>query len=282
MFINKKLLFGAAALGTLATPALAQDNDPARTTFDGVYVAGSVGLSTHAGSGANTVVFDNGQNGSFGDTVVTSTGANAFSPGFCKGSSTLNSNAVTPCTKDNDDIEYAGRIGVDKRFGSIVGGVLVEGSKNQSTESTTAFSTTPAGYSFTRGIDYAISARARLGISPGDGRGLIYATGGGSYARVDHDFTTTNTANSFTPNNDGKMVWGWQAGGGAELMLTHSLSIGMEYLYNRYNDNKYSVGIGTGTAGATNPFVLAGGVNARPSDTRYDFHTFRATVGFHF
>ena len=281
MFTEKNLLLAAAALGALATPALAQDSTQA-ATFDGVYVGGAVGYSTRSGDGTNTVSFDNARNGSFGDTVTTSTGANAFSPGFCNGGSTLNSQVTTPCTRDDDGIEYAARIGVDKRFGSIVGGILIEGNKSEASESTTAFSSTPAGYSFRRGIDYAVSARARLGISPGDGRGLIYATGGGSYARIDHDFSTTNTANSFTPNDDRKMVFGFQAGGGAELMLTKNISIGMEYLYNRYNDDDYSVSIGTGTAGATNPFVLAGGVNARPSDTSYDFHTFRATVGLHF
>ena len=281
MLKTRHLLWTAAALTALSTPAFAQDRDTSGD-FDGVYVGGSVGLSTRAGDGANTVVFDNGANGTFGDTVVTSGGANAFSPGFCNGSSTATNNVSSSCSGDNDDLEYAVKIGFDKRFGNVVGGLLIEGSKNDSTDSTTAFSITPAGYSFTRGVDYAISARARLGITPGGGGGLFYATGGGSYARIKHGFTTTNTANSFTPNNDDDMVWGWQAGGGAEVMLGSSLSLGLEYLYNRYNDDKYFVGIGTGTAGATNPFVLAGGVNARPSDTSYDFHTFRATLGFQF
>ena len=281
MFSTRRMLLTAAALTALSTPALAQDRDTSGD-FNGIYVGGSVGLSTRSGDGTNTVSFDNGANGTFGDTVVTSTGANAFSPGFCNGSSTANSNVTSSCTGDNDDLEYAVKIGFDKRFGNVVGGLLVEGSKNNSTDSTTAFSTTPAGYSFTRGIDYAVSARARLGLTPGGGGGLFYVTGGGSYARIDHDFSTTNTTNSFTANNDDDMVWGWQAGGGAEVMLGSSVSLGLEYLYNRYNDNKYSVGIRTGTAGATNPFVLAGGVNARPSDTSYDFHTFRATLGFHF
>ena len=40
--------------------------------------------------------------------------------------------------------------------------------------------------------------------------------------------------------------------------------------------------ISNGTAGPTNPFVLAGGVNAQPQDIRYDFHSFRAVLGFRF
>ncbi|MEP7223295.1 MAG: hypothetical protein ABI673_11595 [Novosphingobium sp.] len=265
---------------SLATPAFAQDSDTLRT-FDGPYISGAVGLVNRSHDGSNTVIFDTARDSGPNNTVTTSTGANAFSPGFCDGRSTDTSITTSACTGDKDDIEYAVRLGFDKRYGNIVGGLLIEGSTTNATDSTTAFSTTPAGYSFTRGIDYAISARARLGFAPGN-RGMFYATGGGSYARIKHGFTTTNTSNTFTANKDRDMVWGWQAGGGAEVMLGSRVSLGMEYLYNRYNDNKYSVAIGQGTAGATNPFVLAGGVSARPSDTTYDFHTFRATLGFHF
>ena len=66
-------------------------------------------------------------------------------------------------------------------------------------------------------------------------------------------------------------------------MLTRNISLGAEYLYNHYNDDKYHVAIGTGTAAATNPFLLNnGGTNIRPSRTDFDFHTIRATVNFHF
>ena len=277
----QRLVWPAVALTALSTPAFAQDRDKSGD-FDGVYVSGTVGLATHSSDGTDTVIFDTQRDAGTNNTVTTSTGANAFAPGFCNGSSTANNNTTTACVGDNDDLEYAARIGFDKRFGNLVGGLLIEGSTTNATDSTTAFSSTPAGYSFTRGIDYAISARARVGITPGGGGGLFYATGGGSYARIKHGFTTTNGVNSFTPNNDDEMVWGWQAGGGAEVMLGSNVSLGMEYLYNRYTDDKYFVAIGQGTAGATNAFVLAGGVNARPSSTRYDFHTFRATLGFHF
>lgn len=280
--MNLKLLaIGLAATTAFAAPALAQDRDTSGD-FDGIYIGGSVGMATRSGDGADRVVFDTARDAGTDNTVTTSTGANAFSPGFCNGSSTSPSNASIGCVNDNDDLEYAVRIGFDKRFGNVVGGLLVEGSMTDATDSTTAFSTTPASYSFTRGIDYAISARARLGITPGGGTGLMYVTGGGSYAKIDHTFTTTNTANSFTPNNDGEMVWGYQLGGGAEVKLGSSLKLGLEYLYHSYDDDKYFVQIGAGSAGATNPFVLAGGVSARPSDTRFDFHTFRATLGLEF
>jgi hypothetical protein len=61
------------------------------------------------------------------------------------------------------------------------------------------------------------------------------------------------------------------------------ISVGAEYLYNRYDDDKYFVAVGPGTAPATNPFLLnGGGMNMRPSRTNFDFHTVRATVNFHF
>lgn len=267
----------ALVLAGLASPALADENTG---DYNGPYIAVSGGLSTHDNHGADAIVFDTNRDGKFDNTVLTSTGANAFSPGFCNGSSVLPDQVTTPCTSDHDAAEYAVRLGYDARYGDIVMGVMVEGAKSDATDSTTAFSTTPASYSFTRGIDYAVSARARIGYAPGH-RGLMYVTGGPSYAKINHSFTTTNTANSFTPVNPDKMVLGWQAGGGAEVVLGGGLTLGMEYLYNRYHDDKYSVAIGNGTAGPTNPFVLAGGVSAAP-DARYDFHSFRAVLGFRF
>jgi outer membrane immunogenic protein len=37
-----------------------------------------------------------------------------------------------------------------------------------------------------------------------------------------------------------------------------------------------------GTAGATNPFVLAGGADFRRNTNRFDFHAIRATAAFRF
>ncbi len=272
------LLAASAALG-LATAASAQDEDRSND-FNGFYIGGTIGATAQKNDGASTVVFDTNRDGTFNENVLTSTGGNAFSPGFCNGFTTAN--APGNCRKDENGLEYSVRMGYDARMGSnLVAGFLVEGAKSSARDGSSAFSTTPAGYSFDRELDYAISARARLGITPGGG-GLFYVTGGGSYAKIDHTFSTTNTANSFSPVNDGKMVWGWQAGGGAEVLLSRNLSLGLEYLYNRYDDGDYFVAIGNGTAGPTNPFVLAGGVNMRPAETRYDYHSLRATMSFRF
>lgn len=267
------------ALVLAPAPAFAQD---APTTFDGLYVSGAVSLDG-VDSGAKGLEFDTNRDGTFDGIVSTVTGANAFSPGFCTGSA-IGNNAGAGCAGDKQEIGYAVRAGFDKRFGSLVGGLLLEGARSRATDFESAFSTTPASYTFAREIDYSLAARARAGISPGDGRGLFYATGGVAYADIDRAFTTSNAANSFTLDEDGDdMVWGYQGGGGAELLIGGGLTLGIEYLYSRYKDDKTFVAVGAGTAPATNPFLLnGGGTNLRPADQHIDLHSFRVTAGFQF
>ena len=276
-----KILASASmtALALAAAPALAQD---APTTFDGLYVSGAVGLQ-HVDSGAKGLEFDTNRDGTFGDTVTTVAGANAFSPGFCRGAA-LGNSAAGGCSNDDDEMDYALRIGFDKRFGSLVGGLLLEGNLSNAVDYETGFSTTPASYTFVREVDKSIAARARLGLSPGDGRGLLYVTGGVAYADIDRAFTTTNAANSFTLDEGGDdMIWGLQGGGGAELVLGGGFTVGLEYLYSRFKDDDAFVAVGAGTAPATNPFLLnGGGTNLRPADSHLDLHSFRLTAGFQF
>lgn len=268
------------ALAAVASqPAFAQTQP---TTFDGPYVSGAVGLD-NIDSGAKGLEFDTNRDGTFGDTVRTTTGANAFSPGFCAGSANGN-NAGAGCSSDEQEIGYALRVGYDARSGSFVSGLLLEGSKSRAADFESGFSTTPASYTFAREIDYALALRGRLGISPGDGRGLFYVTGGVAYADLDRSFATSNTANSFAlDDDDDDMVWGAQLGGGAELVVVGGLTLGLEYLYSRYEDDKTFVAVGQGTAPATNPFLLnGGGTNLRPADSHLDQHSFRITAGLQF
>ena len=274
-----KFLSVSTALTLVASPAFAQDRTP--DTFNGLYVSGAVGLDVPA-SGGEGLVFDTDRDGQFDNNVRTVTGSNAF-VGFCDGIA-LGATVRQGCGNDDEDIGYAVRVGVDRRVngGPFVGGLLVEASKSDATEYTNGFSSTPASYTVARQIDYAISGRGRLGISPGDGRGLFYVTGGISYGNIDRDFFTTNGANSFTIQGDDD-VWGAQLGGGAELMLTGNISLGLEYLYSTYDDDDSSVAVGPGSAGATNPFLLvSGGTDLRSASTDFNTHSFRATLGFHF
>jgi len=276
-----RLLFmtSAAAVALASVPAMAQST---AATFDGPYVSGAVGLQS-VDNGAKGLEFDTNRDGTFGETVTTAQGVNAFGPGFCRGAA-IGDRAAAGCTSDDDDQDYAVRVGFDKRFGAIVGGLLVEGSMSNAVDYETGFSTTPASYTFAREVDKSIAARARLGLSPGDGRGLMYVTGGVAYADIDRAFTTTNTANSFALDDGGDdKVFGYQAGAGAELMLGGGFSLGLEYLYSRFNDDDTFVAVGKGSAPATNPFLLnGGGTNLRPADSHLDLHSFRVTAGFHF
>lgn len=276
--MRSKALLGATvgALTLLATPAFAQDSGE---EFTGLYVGGSFGYTVQNNDRGSTIEFDAGSNGTFGDTITTAppASANAFSPGFCSGAATSNLNLA--CRKDKDAIEYHGRIGFDKQMGKVVIGAVGEFGKSQIRDSVSAFSTTPAFYTMTREIDWNAALRLRAGFVAGE-RTLFYATGGGAYAKIDNSFSTGNTANSFVVSGKDD-AWGWQAGGGVEQKLGRNFSIGLEYLYSRYDDSDARVAVGTGTAGATNPFVLAGGVDFRRSE-KFDFHALRATAAFRF
>lgn len=273
------LLLATAGLAIAAAPAHAQD---ARDThFDGLYIQGFGGYAMQDNDSSDRLEFDTDQNGEYGNAVTTLTGDNAFTPGFCAGRART---AVREdgCRNDTDGAEYGARIGVDARMGNFVVGGLVEVSKANARDYTSGFSITPASYAVRRELDYNVALRGRAGFTPGGGA-LFYATGGATYGKIDHDFATTNTANSFNIKRGNKGVFGWQAGGGTEIMLTNNMTLGLEYLYSRYNDDKSYVLVGPGTAPATNPFLLeSGATRLRGSDTRFDFHSVRATVGFQF
>lgn len=268
---------GALTLAVAAAPAYAQDA-PSDEEFTGFYVGGSVGYTVQKNDVGESILFDAGRNGSFGDTITTADGANAFAPGFCNGAATSSANIA--CKNDKDDIEYYARLGFDKQMGRVVLGAVAEFGKSEVSDSVSAFSTAPASYTMTRELDWNAALRARAGYAVGP-KTLVYATGGGAYAKIDHSFATSNTENSFELSGDDK-AWGWQAGGGLEQKLGSNVSVGVEYLYSRYDDDGARVNVGTGTAGPTNPFVLAGGADFARSQNKFDFHSLRATAAFRF
>jgi outer membrane immunogenic protein len=281
---QKELIFMrrifAISLATLAAgvamPTVAQED----SGWTGFYVGGTVGYDILDDDSNDTVTFDRGNNGTFGETVTTSTGADAFSPGFCGGSPTSTAPG-TGCNDDGDEFSFSGRIGYDVALGSnmLIGLVGEVGMSNLS-DNVTAFSTTPASYTFTRNVDYTAAARARVGWT--QDRGMVYVTGGYLRAKMDNDFNTSNTANTFTQNNAKQWAQGFQLGGGGEYKITDAISLGLEYLYNDVSNGDYSVTVGQGTAGATNPFVLAGGVTMTPQEKNLSWHALRAVVNFRF
>lgn len=280
MLIKKMSYACSIAALTFATSAIAQEDE---RYFNGFYISGAIGSENAADGIGDSILFDTNRDGNFDNTVRTAAGADAFSPGFCRGSA--NSIPDATCNRNSNRWGYSLRAGVDKHLGDspIVVGALIEGSRPGVREFTTGFSSTPASYTFGREIDWAVNGRARIGFAPGEGRGLFYATGGAGFANIQRSFTSSNTANSFTPSDENNWKFGWQAGGGAEIMLTRNLGIGLEYLYSSYNDDDYTVAVGPGTAPATNPFLLeSGGTDMRLSNDRFDFHALRGTVSLRF
>lgn len=272
-------LLAASAASVLTVPAFAQDNRDPSQDFDGPYISIGGGATLQGSDRGETLVFDTDRDGTYGDTVTTVGGTDAFSPGFCNGAAT--SSANIGCRNDKDGPEFFGRLGYDKRMGNFVLGAVVEGGRSVARDSVTGFSTTPASYTMSREADYQANARLRAGYTPGGGA-LFYVTGGGAYARLDNKFTTTNTANSFADNGKSN-AWGYTVGGGAELMVTNNIGLGLEYLYTDVKDNDYVVNVGPGTAPATNPFLLnGGGTDIRRSDPHFRTHSVRGTLSYRF
>jgi outer membrane immunogenic protein len=278
--MKKMILAAAAALSLGATAGAAQAQD---AEWNGLYAGVFAGYTHRSESSGETVLFDRDLNGSFGDTVVTSTGANAFSTGFCPGSYLTNA-APGGCRKDDRSDEELGlRIGYDWQIsGPWVVGAVGDYSRTQLVDAVTAFSTTPAAYNFTRKVTDVFGVRLRGGYAFQEN--LVYVTGGWATSIVKHSFRTTNTANSFTRRGGGR-VDGYQYGLGVERKFTPNLSVGLEWIRTNLDDDEYRVRAGnTGATPATNPFLLgnASGTDFKRSDDSFNFNSFRVTAAWRF
>lgn len=267
-------------LAVAATPALAQDG-PDPEPFSGVYVGVAGGYDVQRNDPNSSILFDRDLDGRFGDGVVTSTGADAFSPGSCPGRA-RGATQFDGCANDKDGAAYYGRVGFDRQFGNLVAGVVGEFGKSEITDSVSSFSTTPASYTMIRRVNWEAGLRLRGGYAAN--KTLFYATGGAGYAQIGRNFRTTNTANDFDGRGK-RNQWGFQAGGGLEQKVSDHISIGLEYLYHQYNDDDFRVRATAGTAPANNPFILppnTQGTDFRRSDEKFRWHSMRATAAFRF
>ncbi|MBX9574826.1 MAG: outer membrane beta-barrel protein [Caulobacteraceae bacterium] len=272
-----------AASVSLAGAASAQD-------WTGPYVTVALSGDLVDDDEGEITLFDTDQNGTFGDTVRTSGGADAFSSsptqsaGFCGGKA--NANNFDGGCQDDDEIAagVAGRIGWDWAVGGFVFGVLGEAASVTGRDHTTAFSITPANYQFARGVDGPVySARVRVGAPMG--RWMPYATAGYAVAEVEETYSTTNAANSFTPLTNTSDADGFQVGGGLEYAVTDRVRLGAEYLYTALDvDDPLVVRVGPGTAPLTNPFriVNPSGTDTRRQSDEFNHHAFRLTVSARF
>ena len=283
-----KAYFLAAAGALLVSgTAFAQDSDPSVSSgFSGIYVGAAGGYDVQPNDGNSGIQFDRNLDGTFGDTVLTGTGANAFGPGFCGGRAQAAQgprNGGPGCGKDRDDWSYNARIGFDHQSGLIVYGVLGEFGRTHIRDSVTGFSSTPANYVMSREVDWEAAVRARAGYTPNDST-LFYGTFGPSLARIDSSFSSSQSTNSFTDRGD-KNTFGFQGGGGIEQRFGDHFSVGLEYVYHQYQDNDYRVRA-AGPAGT--PFTNAAnggtveGTDFRRSDDKFRWHSMRATAAFRF
>ena len=276
----RPILLTALALAPL--PALAQA--PAGDSWTGFYAGGRAGYSLHGKTRGEQLLFDTNQDGAFGDTVRTTTGANAFSPGFCAGAA----RGTTPaagCRKDRNGLEWAINAGFDYDLGKVVVGGLAEFGAAYGEDYVTGFSTTPAYYTLSREQKYTYGGRARVGLPLGPGRNTMpYLTAGAFKAEIKNRIWSSNVANSYTVSN-GKGPWGYRVGGGVEQRVDRHLSIGLLYLYSRIEDDDGArIRVGPGTAPATNPFRLvnSSGTDLRRSYKGSDRHSASVTANVRF
>lgn len=274
MSIHTFASLAAAAALLLAGPAALQAQ-----TWKGFYVGGQVGGGFLPGGADKFVGFDKNLDGDFTDTVTTAAGANAFSPGFCPGASVSNVPGAG-CVRDEEAVDAGLRLGYDWQSGAFVFGATGEIARVTLADSVTAFSTTPASYTFTRELNGLATFGLRAGV--GSQRFLLYAAGAAARGDLDRSFATSNRVNTFVPTeNDG--VWGFQTGGGLEYRVTGGLRIGAQYQYTRLEDQERYTVRSQGPAPATNPFILTNpaGTDLRRSDD-FEFQTVRFTASYRF
>ncbi len=267
----------ALLLTGVAAPALAQS----APDWSGPYIGVFGGYIQPNDDDNETVVFDRDFDGDFDDTVLTSGGINAFGPGFCGDQA---SSGTTRCDDDSSGVEGGLKLGYDMQFGRWVIGAVGEIAGTSVEDSVTAFSTTPAYYSFTRKLDHMAALRARIGYAAGPA--LIYVTAGPAYGKVSNSFATSNGANSFTTTTDEDDADGYQFGGGVEWRLAPNLALTGEYIYSDLDTGEYNVRAGNnGTTPATNPFILApntGGTDMMRESDSFKAHQLRIGMSVRF
>ncbi len=273
-----KILALVATAATLS-PAFAQDG-ATTNNWTGPYVGGQLGYGWQPGDGDETINFDTNRDGTFGDSVNTLAGANAFSPGFCGGSA-VTATPAGGCRKDKDGVEWDVHAGYDMQFGSFVVGAVAEYGRSTLRDSVSAYSTTPARYTMTRRLKDNAGLRLRGGYALGNT--LLYGTGGLAWGKIHNSFSTSNAANSFTGNGNDE-VWGYKFGGGIEQLVAPNFSIGLQYMRVSLKDNDARVAVGPGVAPPTNPFLLVNGTGTdfARSHSRFASQSVKATASFRF
>jgi outer membrane immunogenic protein len=225
------------------------------------FYAGVHGGYTFGENDDNILVFDTDLDGDFDDTVIAG-GVNAFGPGFE--------------SEFDDGFNIGGRIGYDHQFGTFLLGVVGDISYFDIGDEVTGNSTTPAFYTFERELEWLASGRLRAGLA--FDRFLVYGTGGFAYGSIDHTFSTNSPANLASVGGADDDAWGYTVGGGAEMLVTSNISIGIEYLYTDLDVDTDTARFDSGPFAVVNP----AGTDMRPDDDEFDFHTIRGVLTYRF
>ena len=284
---TKMLLSAAAATAIIASAGAASAQSMfgyTPDTWTGPYVGAFGGFTQQNGQGDEAVRFDRNLDGNYGDPVLLAGAAraDAFSPGFCDGNA-FGPAAATGCDDDAGGTQGGIRAGYDYQIGSFVLGAVADYSFVNQEDSVTAFSTTPAYYTFTRTLQQLAAVRARLGYAYGPALG--YVTGGYAAGELDNSYRTSNGANTFRASTDDDKANGYQLGGGVEYALAPNLTLTGEYLYTTLDAGDSVIRTGAGTAPATNPFILAPfttGTDQIRSNSRFGMHGFNLGMSYRF
>jgi outer membrane immunogenic protein len=265
-----------ALIAAFIAPAAVQAQD-----WAGGYVGLHLGQTADPDDDGDSILFDTDLDGDAGDTVNTSTGANAFSPGFCDGVA-QDRTPGAGCADNSGGADFGLRAGYDWDADGFVYGLLFEYGLNDARDAVSAFSTTPARYTMLRKVDDVLAVRARAGFVFGDGDNLVYATGGYARANIENFFATSNSANTFVSNGDSDAD-GYQLGVGFERRFWENVSLGIEYIHTALDDDEHRVRA-QGPAPATNPFILVNpsGTDFRRSDDEFDLDSLRLTASLRF
>ena len=264
----------ALSLALAATSVQADD-------WTGFYVGGAYGDVTSLGDDGGTIGFDTNLDGNFNDPINTSTGANAFSPGFCSGIA-IDRTPADGCLENEGDNEWSARLGYDWQAGIWVYGALIEYAEPDAFDSVSAFSITPARYTMVREVDDFMSIRGRMGFTIAEEQGLLYATAGIGRASITDSFLTSNTVNTFVLSGDDSADL-MQFGLGYEHRFAEQFTLGLEYLVTQIDSSEPNVRV-QGPAPATNPFILVNpaGTDFAFSDDDLELDTVRLTLGYRF
>lgn len=155
-------------------------------------------------------------------------------------SAALIANGLVPSSVNvrPNGLGLGGGLGYDWQFGSVVAGAMVDWNYTDVYGSGTA-SSNLINRSVNERITNFGTVRGRLGYLV-DPRMLVYVTGGGAWATVKTEATSSGLVCGFincASGTSSNSMFGWVIGGGAEYRLDRSWSLGIEALYTQLGTN---------------------------------------------